>query len=516
MTREAYASFYNNEYREFTYRWLAKQPSDMQEKWQGIHAAEYAHGVALGKKLVDEAIDHPKVVVDFGCFRGGMLDYFKDNGAEETWGIEFNAEARAACEARGHRMVASVDELVEKGVQADLIVMQDVIEHLMDFDDVFKLRLALKPEGYLYVDTPGLFRRDPESYWQVAHTWYFVGSTLHFLMDALGWAPTYIDEEIASFWQWRGIPKHPMEPPSEWAEYIIDEAAGKEERKLPSFRGICKFTKKLLYGNMDSNYHKGIPDIHAITNKYKGPIIVLGGGPSVDGQVEALCDLMQQGVPLITIARMYPWCLDHGITPDYVVSLDCSEEQEKGFEHICYDTTHLVAGVTRPEVVDKIKDAGAPIYLFDARDDRKIKTMRRDAGYEVCTVINSGGTVVLTCINAALTLGYNDLHIFGFDLMFPNLEHTHATGIAGRSVDQNILTVNIGGQDYLTSPSFIEFARQALDVFGAGHELGMLKSVKFYGESIITKMWDCTWHEEGTGLQPAEGVGVADGTTAAS
>jgi hypothetical protein len=309
-----------------------------------------------------------------------------------------------------------------------------------------------------------------------------------------------------------------MEPPTEWAEYIIDEAAGREDRRLPPFRGVCKFTKKLLYGNMDSNYHKGIPDIYEITNKSSGPIAVLGGGPSVDSQVEELRKLVAEGVPLITIARMYPWCLDHGITPTYVVSLDCSEEQEKGFERIDPDTTHFVAGVTRPEIVDNIKAAGAPIYLFDARDDRKIKTMRRDAGYEVCTVINSGGTVVLTCINVALTLGFNDLHIFGFDLMFPNLERTHATGIAGQSVDQQVLQVNINGEDVLTSPSFIEFARQALDVFGAGHTLGMLYSVRFYGESIITKMWDSQWHEEeaaqGTGLDPAVGVGVADGSAA--
>jgi hypothetical protein len=55
----------------------------------------------------------------------------------------------------------------------------------------------------------------------------------------------------------------------------------------------------------------------------------------------------------------------------------------------------------------------------------------------------------------------------------------------------------------LTTPSFTEFARQALDVFGAGHMLGMLKTVKFYGESIITKMWDCQWHEEDEGVEVA-------------
>jgi 2-polyprenyl-3-methyl-5-hydroxy-6-metoxy-1,4-benzoquinol methylase len=516
MTEAAYANFYNNEYREFTYRWLDPLPRDKGEELAGIQQREATHGQQLVQKLYNEAIDDPKVVVDFGCYQGGMLDCFKEHGAE-TWGIDYNAEARTICAAKGHKVVASVDELIELGVQADLIIMQDVIEHLLDFEVVYKLHRVLKPEGYLYVDTPGLFRRDPSAYWQLAHTWYFTAATLHFLMDNLGWVPTYIDEEISSFWQWRGPPQRQMVPPGEWAEYIIDEAKGAEERRLPPFRGVCKFTKRLLYDNMTANYAKGIPDIYALSNTKTGPVAIVGGGPSVDWQVHELRKLVAEGVPVIAIPRMYPWCIEHGITPTYVVSLDCSEEQEAGFAIIKPETTHLMAGLTRPALVDMIQAKGAPIYIFDARDDRRIKTLRRDAGYEVCTVINSGGTVVVTCIAAAFTMGYSDLHIFGFDCMFPNAEQTHAQGIAGKSVDQQLFLVDVNGAKILTTPSFVEFARQALDLFGVAHNEGILKSVKVYGESLITHMWDCQWHEEdGTGLEPTEGVGVADGTTAAS
>ncbi len=494
-TAESYYKFYNDEYRRFLYRWLDRPAQNWEEEYQIIIEKQQRTGRRIHDLMVCEDIEFPKVVVDIGCYLGGVLDHFKEHGAE-TWGVEFNAEARQRATARGHKMVSSVKELIAAGVKADFIIMQDVIEHYLDLGEVWHLRNVLQPEGYLYVYTPGLFRSDPQLYWQLAHTWYFVANTLKWVMDLMGFVPTYLDEDISSFWRFEGPPVNIPNPPVEWVEYIVDEAEGKEERRLPPFNGICKFTKKLLYDNMRRNFAMKFPDVGALEHSQSGSIVVIGGGPSIDSEVEKILTLKYQGAKVIAIARMYPWCIEHGITPDYVVSLDCSEEQEKGFAMISPYTKHLMASVTRPEILEMIHAKGAPIYLFDSRDDRKIKKLRREAGYETCFVVNAGGTVVITAINLSLLLGFTDYHIFGLDLMIPDAQHTHAEGIAGVSVDQHLLPVDIDGEQVFTTPSFIEFARQALDVFSAGHEQGMLKTVKIYGESIINKMWDSTWHEE--------------------
>jgi len=102
----------------------------------------------------------------------------------------------------------------------------------------------------------------------------------------------------------------------------------------------------------------------------------------------------------------------------------------------------------------------------------------------------------VTCMAVAFNLGFTDLHIFGFDCMFPDDKRLHATGIAGKSVEQRILAVDIGGETVLTTPSFLEFARQSLDLFSVAHNEGLLNSVKVYGESIVNKMWDGQWYDE--------------------
>jgi hypothetical protein len=495
MTQEAYRSFYNDEYRKFIYRWFPAPPKDAEDERRMILEIEGRHTEKLLELMHNEDFTFPDAVLDWGCYKGGMLDVFRSRGCK-TYGIEFNAEARAEAEARGHVVFASLQDAIAAGIKVNFVIMQDVIEHLLDIREVADLHKVMAPEAYLYVFTPGMFRTDPFNYWQLAHVWYFVANTFGWLMEELGFTPTYIDEDITSFWQWQGSVVHMDPPAGEWAEYIIDEAEGKEERKLPPFRGVCKFTKKLLYDNMRRNFALKPPDIYDIRETCSGPIAIVGGGPSIEGQVGELKHLKDRGVPVIAISRMYPWCLNHGIVPDYVVSLDCMEEQEAGFATIHPDTTHFMASVARPEILERIQKEGGTVYLFDSRDDRKIKKLRRDAGYRVATVINAGGTVVITCISVALTLGYTDLHIFGFDCMFPGSGKTHATGIAGESVEQKHTVVEVQGQLINTTPSFIEFAHQALDLFSVAHDEHVLNGVQIYGDSLITRLWDCKWYNE--------------------
>lgn len=495
MTKRAYGEFYNDEYRKFAYRYFARPPSSAAEELDRIDERERQRGEHLHELLINEDIPLPKVVVDYGSYQGGMLDYFKERGAE-TWGIEINSVAAGHARRKGHKIVSRIEDLIMHEVKADLVIMQDIIEHLMNLREVERVGEILHPEGALWIWTPGIFRTDPKGIWQIAHTYYFTASTLRWVMGQMGFNATYIDEDIGSFWNYDGIRNVAEEPPTEWVEYITDEAEGKEERKMPRFGGICKFTKKLLYANMAANFRKGLPDLAEITGSRTGSVMIIGGGPSIDGQVEEIRLQKSLGVPLIAISRIYPWCLKNGIVPNYIASLDCSAEQEAGFIEIHEDTTHLLASVTRPEIADMILAKKAKAYLFDARDDRKIKALRREAGYRAVTVVNGGGSVTVLCISLALNLGFRDLNIFGFDCMVQSPEVHHAADIAGESVPLKLVEVTVKGETILTTPSFLEFAGQALDLFSVAHEEGMLDEVKVYGESLISKMWDGKFLEE--------------------
>jgi len=493
MTPEAYTQFYNNEYRHINSCQASdtlQLPDDaIYEKVGGVKSK------SLLEWLDDWAIDLPKIVIDWGCHVGGMLDPFAAKGCE-TWGIEIDVDAAEVARSKGHKVVSTIDELIALGVKANFVIMQDVIEHLCDLNEVKKVSQILAPKGHFYVWTPGFFTvENPAGLFQIAHTYQFCSRTLEYVMFKLGFAEVYIDEDIKSLWQWAGDNSEwQPEKPQEWVEHITDMIFHRETRKAPRFRGVCKFTPKLLYSNVKENLAAKIPDIYELSGKSSGDVIILGGGPSVDSQVQQIKDLQAQGYPLITIARMYPWCAIQGIAPDYVVSLDCSEEQEKSFTHLQPGVRYLLASVTRPSLIQMLKDGEC--YIFDTKENDKMRTFRAQNGYTVATVINAGGSVTITSISVAMNLGFTDFHVFGLDLMVAGKDQTHAKGIAGESITFDYAEVEINGENILTTPSFLEFAQQTLDLADAGHLDGLLKSIKFYGESLMNRLWDCQWHDE--------------------
>ena len=495
MTREAYCQFYNNEYRFINHCQTTKDDPESTEDDIYVKIG-YRKGQQLLNWLDDWDIETPKTVVDWGCHVGGMLDAFSEAGAK-TWGIEIDNEAAWTARGAGHLVVSSIDELIEQGVKADLVIMQDVIEHLLDLCEVEKVSQILAPKGHLYVWTPGFFRGSPEGLFQIAHTYQFCGASLEYVMFQLGFEEVYLDEDIKSLWQHAGNKQRFLPPkPGHWAKHITDVLFPSEEgnRSVPRFRGVCKFTPKLLYSNVRENLAEKIPDIHEISGKKSGDLIIVAGGPSIDSQVDKIKELQAKGYPLISIARMYPWCGKYGLKPDYVISLDCSEEQEKSFTDIQPGVIYLLASVTRPSIIKKLLNEKC--YIFDSKDNDKMRLFRAQNGYEVATVINAGGSVAITALTAGMNLGFNDFHVFGLDLLVSDSQQTHALDIAGESIKFDFVEVEINGENILTTPSFLEFANQTLDLVAAGHNDGLLKSIKFYGNSIMNRLWDGQFHEE--------------------
>lgn len=93
--------------------------------------------------------------LDVGASRGVMLDCIRE--ALPTWsrfGIELSPSARAEVVARGHTVIASLEELPAEQ-QFDWINIDNVLEHLPDpLGMLIQLRSRLRPDGFVYIDVP--------------------------------------------------------------------------------------------------------------------------------------------------------------------------------------------------------------------------------------------------------------------------------------------------------------------------------------------------------------------------
>ncbi len=495
MTAKSYEEFYNTEYRSVSHMISGTQDNPLRDDMDAI-ALHWVIETNKGRQVVqaykDQGQPMPKTVLDFGCWMGGVMAMWKNEGCEIT-GVEYSLEGKKLAEDMGFEVHRTLDELIAQGRKFDLIIMQDIIEHLTDLPgDIKKIDSLLADKGVLYVWTPGLFGESQNlgTLFQVAHTLQFCGQTLDYVLNTLGFESFYLDEQICSFWRRKEGIEHNLSAikPVEWVDFSLDQLNEKISRKLPNFRGVCKFTRRERYENIEENCKQHVPDIQALTNKYLGDLIVISGGPSVPEQLPVIKEMYNKGIPVMCIARMYPFCVENDIGPTFVVSMDAMEEQEKGFENIHKGTLHLMCSVTRPSLFKDLPEGSS--YIWDNMDEPRVKDIRRANGYTVATVIRGGATVTVSTLSLGMNLGFSDFHVFGADCMFTDKNHTHAEGIAGESVKSVEEEVTILGVKYKSAASFVMFATHILNMVWAGYSSGLLKSIKFYGESLINKMWD--------------------------
>ena len=481
MTKEAYGEFYNNEYRPL-YDWF-EYKANVSKDFMFINEVKAGHSL---KTFVDYFDIPTNVVFDIGCNCGAWLMPFKEEGSE-IYGVDYYRDGVEYGVSQGlDLMVGGVHELEHLNKKADLIILNHVIEHFLDFEsELNQIRNLLKPGGLLFIGTPGFYTAEQQRMlWQNAHTYQFTADTLGYVMRCLGWEEYFLDESIKSMWS--SIPYRTQKEtrPLEALEYFKRFLSG-EVTRLPRVKTMNKFDFKTRKANMDKTLEYHYTDLGHILLKHKGEgkkAIIISGGPSVDNYVDKIKELQKDNGLIFTIERMYPWCHEHGITPDYCIVLDASEDVVEGFTHINPETIHVLATQANPKAFELLR--GYKNYIFTSpQGGIDIQNYWHKHDYGKAIILNTGGSVTLCAMTTAMTLGVSKLRIFGFDCHTSNGEY--ANGIAGVGTQKFTYEVNIEGRRFITNTSFLSFLQQFFTLMQYGYAEKLMKNVFIYGDSMV-------------------------------
>lgn len=162
-------------------------------------------------------------------------------------------------------------------------------------------------------------------------------------------------------------------------------------------------------------------------------IYVIGTGPTLEQHFERLAAIRERGErPLfICVDTAYRPLREHGIVPDYVVSID----QRISFRHLPFE-----------------ESAGIPLVYLPMSDPEVLRAWKgkRYGGYSASPVyaalreqhpralLHVGGSVIHPAVDLAVKMGAARITLFGADFAFP-MNKTHAgwnDGDLGPSVNQ--------------------------------------------------------------------------------
>jgi len=493
MTAEAYRDFYQAEYRT-----IYDYGTDAE--------SEFQIAVEDGQKLksyFDQFNIKPKVVWDLGCNSGGWLVPFQTHA--DTCGVDYDLSAIEHGKQRGLWLkVGGLEALEEQEQKADLIILSHFLEHALDLKDTLaRVRALLSDSGHVFVAVPNLYRWDRDRLFQNAHTYQFTDKTLDYVMECSGFRKIIATGYIWSLWQKSDIARAASATVKDEVSKIVGHLenskvkvrapteselqrlapAGVQLRPLPIINCVNKFAPADRIKNIRAACGRNLHDLVELEFGEKDrEAVIIGGGPSADDYVEKVRAFSDDDAYcVVAIERMLPWCLANRIQPEYVIALDASADVIDALRLLPTYVRYLVAMQCHPEVFERLR--GKEVYTFQTpqRELEEGAHLERKGA-----TLNSGGSITLGALAAAMLLGMKDFHIFGFDCHIGN--GGYAKHIAGVGEQKDFVTVRVGGRDFKTTLPYLAFAQQFFALMQFGRDDGLWSSVKVYGDSMVSAM----------------------------
>jgi len=251
--------------------------------------------------------------------------------------------------------------------------------------------------------------------------------------------------------------------------YVTSWMDGKEVVEL----GIPNTEEEEIVANAKHNIKQGYLQVQPHPANTE-EVMIVGGSPSVKGQLEKIKELRAKGVKLITINGAYKWCIDNGLTPSAMVMLDAREFNSRFTKPVVDDCKYFLASQCNPKAFEGLpKDR---TYLWHTQAEFLNDELAKQ--FEAWYPVPGGSTVLLRAIPLFRMLGFKRFHLFGCDSCLEENEH-HAYE-QKENDKQLVIPVNVDGKIFSCNPwmmcqaqEFIEIVKMLgdefeLEIYGGG------------------------------------------------
>lgn len=206
-------------------------------------------------------------VLDYGCGAGGSLLEMRNMGID-AYGIEADANVQQVVDSLGLRIhIGTIEEAPYQNGQFDLIILNQVIEHLPDPSATLsKLEKFLKPGGRMALSFPNARSIYARAFgrkwinWHIPyHLHHFNASSMRIFFARHGWEvlkSRTITPNIWTYLQFRVAPEVPEmgRPQQTWTQSPTDDPASYDFNQMPFLlRKLRPFVMKFDRSRLSNN-----------------------------------------------------------------------------------------------------------------------------------------------------------------------------------------------------------------------------------------------------------------------
>lgn len=213
-------------------------------------------------------------------------------------------------------------------------------------------------------------------------------------------------------------------------------------------------------------------------------VILVGGGWSINEQLDTIRRLRAKGAKLITLNNAYNWCLEHDLRPSATIVMDGREFNKRFVKPVVDDCKYLICSQVHPAVLEGLpKDR---TFLWHDADQSTFDLLDAQYGEGNYYAIPGGSTVFLRSIPLMRMLGYHKFHVFGVDSCVDPTTLQHHAYSQPENDHKWILPVTLNeGRVFHCQPWMI---CQAQEFQGLVTQLGELFELEIYGDGLLRHM----------------------------
>lgn len=225
--------------------------------------------------------------------------------------------------------------------------------------------------------------------------------------------------------------------------------------------------------NIEYALSLGLPEFKPFPIKHDGTACIIGSGPSLNRQLTRIQKERGKGRPIVSINGAHDYLIEHGITPDYFLTVD-PRGMPQNFKHHNEDTTYLLASRVNPNDFNTLK--GRRIILWHSLSEEGC--MAPLAG-KLC--IGGGTTSGLRAISFFYVLGFRKFHLYGFDSCLGTRGEKHIDDAPlGERVKR--VSVIVDGEEFICNAAMAAQADNFQDIYASMPGI----SIKSFGKGLIT------------------------------
>lgn len=218
---------------------------------------------------------------------------------------------------------------------------------------------------------------------------------------------------------------------------------------------VSALTDEERNSNVLANCMKGFPILSEMKDAHDRKAILVCYGPSLQDTWPTVALSKFNGADIITVSGAHKFLIERNVIPTHHIDCDPRERKARQFGLPHKDVKYWIGSCVDPLYIEILE--GFDVTLWHNHNGPASEEFVWDID-PTAPLLVGGSSVGLRAINLLYSQGYRDFEIHGMDCSFRDEHERHAGDHL--SPKPKYIKVKFNEREFLTSPSFAEYAKQ--------------------------------------------------------